>query len=64
MYYIRLELAKDPPEIRGGLPSYQLGDRLALNCTSQRTYPATTLRWILNGKEVQYVTIMTKFESL
>lgn len=47
-----VELAKDPPEIRGGLPSYQLGDRLALNCTSQRTYPATTLRWILNGKEI------------
>ena len=47
-----LELPKDPPQISGGLKSYQLGDRLELNCTSERTYPPTALRWILNGKEV------------
>ena len=50
--YLIAELPKHPPEITGGLQSYQLGDRLELNCTSQRTYPPTTLKWILNEKEV------------
>ena len=47
-----LEIPKEPPIITGGLRSYQLGDRLELNCTSSRTFPATSLQWALNGQKV------------
>ena len=46
------EIPKEPPIITGGLHSYQLGDRLELNCTSSRTFPATSLQWALNGQKV------------
>ena len=46
------EIPKEPPIITGGLRSYQLGDRLELNCTSSRTFPATSLQWALNGQKV------------
>ena len=52
LFYGDIELPKKPPIITGGLKSYQLGDRLELNCTSPRTFPATTLQWVLNGNKV------------
>lgn len=45
-----LELPEQSPDISGGLHSYQIGDRLELNCTSPRTYPPTVLKWYINGK--------------
>lgn len=50
------ELPEESPKISGGLQSYQVGDRLELNCTSPRTYPPTILRWFLNGREVRLPT--------
>jgi hypothetical protein len=54
------ELPDSGPVISGGLQNYRLGDRLELNCTSPKTYPPTTLKWLLNGREVN---IKTKSEE-
>lgn len=32
---------------------YELGDAVSLNCTCHDTYPAATIRWFINGKEVR-----------
>uniref|UniRef100_A0A182TG98 CD80-like immunoglobulin C2-set domain-containing protein n=1 Tax=Anopheles melas TaxID=34690 RepID=A0A182TG98_9DIPT len=40
---------KDGPHISdGGRQSFQNGETMELNCTSGRSYPATTLQWYLN----------------
>ncbi|XP_052865970.1 uncharacterized protein LOC128272237 [Anopheles cruzii] len=40
---------KDGPHISDGeRKSYQIGETMELNCTSGRSYPASTLQWYLN----------------
>jgi len=51
-----LELPEEGPEIKGGLPNYQLNDRLELNCTSQRTFPPTLLKWYINNEPAEQYT--------
>uniref|UniRef100_A0A182MRR3 Ig-like domain-containing protein n=1 Tax=Anopheles culicifacies TaxID=139723 RepID=A0A182MRR3_9DIPT len=44
---------KDGPHISdGGRQIFQNGDTMELNCTSGRSYPATTLQWYLNDEPV------------
>uniref|UniRef100_A0A182PWE8 Ig-like domain-containing protein n=1 Tax=Anopheles epiroticus TaxID=199890 RepID=A0A182PWE8_9DIPT len=46
-------LPKDGPHISdGGRQSFQNGETMELNCTSGRSYPATTLQWFLNEQLV------------
>ena len=40
------------PVIRGGLPEYEPGDFLHLNCTSYESKPAADLAWFINNVEV------------
>ena len=34
---------------------YGPGDRVTLNCTCYDTFPAATIRWFINGREVIYI---------
>ncbi|XP_058825795.1 uncharacterized protein LOC131685832 [Topomyia yanbarensis] len=44
---------KDGPHINGSeRRSYHIGERMDLNCTSGRSYPASTLQWYLNDQLV------------
>ncbi|XP_058446677.1 uncharacterized protein LOC131427476 [Malaya genurostris] len=44
---------KDGPHINGSeRRSYHIGERMELNCTSGRSYPASTLQWYLNDQLV------------
>ncbi|XP_062562219.1 uncharacterized protein LOC134225845 [Armigeres subalbatus] len=46
-------LPKDGPHINGSEKrSYHIGESMELNCTSGRSYPASTLQWYLNDKLV------------
>ncbi|XP_037077711.1 uncharacterized protein LOC119098778 [Pollicipes pollicipes] len=43
---------EERPSISGHLPSYRLGDRLRVNCSSGPAMPAPHLTWFINGEEV------------
>ncbi|XP_058825798.1 uncharacterized protein LOC131685833 [Topomyia yanbarensis] len=47
-------IPKDGPHINGDVDrhSYSMGETLELNCTSGRSYPASTLQWYLNDQLV------------
>lgn len=47
-------MPKDGPHINGDSDhrSYHMGETLELNCTSGRSYPASTLQWYLNDVQV------------
>ncbi|XP_023322275.1 uncharacterized protein LOC111696780 [Eurytemora carolleeae] len=47
-----VEIPKEPPVIGGGAAYYANGDELNLTCTSNPSYPPTTLTWYLNGNKV------------
>ncbi|XP_050429061.1 uncharacterized protein LOC126838580 [Adelges cooleyi] len=42
-------LPKDGPYITGDKSVYQFGDSINLNCTSAKSYPASTLQWFINN---------------
>lgn len=43
---------KGPPVLDGVRPSYEVGEILEAECTSELSYPPAVLTFILNGKEV------------
>lgn len=45
-------LPEEGPKITGGLPRYQIGDWVHVNCSSGRSKPATNLSWYINGEQV------------
>ncbi|XP_055609864.1 uncharacterized protein LOC129756856 [Uranotaenia lowii] len=47
-------IPKDGPHISGDRDarSYHMGETLELNCTSGRSYPASTLQWFINDEPV------------
>ncbi|KOX79183.1 hypothetical protein WN51_07185 [Melipona quadrifasciata] len=51
-------LPQDGPSITGEEKVYATGDVLGLNCTSGKSYPATTLKWFINGEQVKPDTEM------
>lgn len=46
------DLPKDGPYITGDKSVYQFGDSINLNCTSARSYPASSLNWYINNSSV------------
>ena len=51
--------------------TYTLGDWVDLNCTCFETYPAASIRWFINGKEVntykylcRYVCILVNLQGV
>lgn len=57
-------LPTEGPRISGGQPKYNVGDTVAINCTSAKSKPAATLRWFINdhlsgpGYETEYSTTL------
>ena len=41
--------------------TYTLGDWVDLNCTCFETYPAASIRWFINGKEVNSYIIHSNY---
>lgn len=50
--YTFAELPKRGPVIKGGKARYSIGDHVDLNCTSEKSSPATNLTWFINGEIV------------
>ena len=44
--------------------TYTLGDWVDLNCTCYDTYPAATVRWFINGKEVNNSSAVCKRHAM
>ena len=47
--------------------TYTLGDWVDLNCTCFETYPAASIRWFINGKEVntyKHLHIVVKLQQV
>lgn len=63
-------LPEEGPRITGGQTRYQVGDTVRVNCTSGRSKPAATLKWIINGEPadhkllIPYKTVITGREGL
>ncbi|XP_055939069.1 cell adhesion molecule 1-like isoform X2 [Argiope bruennichi] len=45
-------LPTEGPKIMGGQTQYNVGDMVAVNCTSAKSKPAATLRWFINDNAV------------
>lgn len=45
-------LPRDGPHITGEDKEYQVGDEIAFNCTSGKSYPESSLHWFINDKPV------------
>ncbi|KAK3930646.1 Carcinoembryonic antigen-related cell adhesion molecule 1 [Frankliniella fusca] len=43
-------IPKDNPTITGPERQHQVGDNLALNCTSGKSHPASKLQWFINDQ--------------
>ncbi|KAK4288886.1 hypothetical protein Pmani_038115 [Petrolisthes manimaculis] len=41
------------PSITGGQTKYHAGDQVNVNCTSERSRPAASLEWYINGEKVK-----------
>ena len=45
-------LPNSQPRISGAKHTYHVGERVSVNCTSDRSKPAASLRWYINDMEV------------
>ncbi|XP_062565476.1 uncharacterized protein LOC134227815 [Armigeres subalbatus] len=56
-------IPKDGPTISGDSErdSYHMGETLELNCTSGRSYPATTLQWYINDDLVMEPSMLVSY---
>ncbi|XP_062711785.1 uncharacterized protein LOC115268723 [Aedes albopictus] len=56
-------IPKDGPTISGDSErdSYHMGETLELNCTSGRSYPATTLQWYINDNPVLEPSMLVSY---
>lgn len=60
------DLPKDGPHINGEEKSYQIADKLSLNCSSGKSHPPSLLSWFINDEQVSsliiiYIVYMTPF---
>ena len=46
-------LPNSQPRISGAKHTYHVGDYVRVNCTSDRSKPAATLHWYINGRQVK-----------
>ena len=47
------------PDIIGGLPRYNIGDRVNVTCISHNSMPAAQLQWYINGEKADPVHTKT-----
>ncbi len=45
------DLPKSGPDILGGHPRYNIGDRVNVTCASRNSLPAADLSWYINGEK-------------
>jgi hypothetical protein len=50
-------MPQNGPRISGGESVYHVGDRVQVNCTSDKSHPAAELRWYINGQQVCQLVI-------
>lgn len=54
-------LPRSGPRISGGKSIYHVGDRVSVNCTSERSKPAATLHWSINNQAVRNIFFLKRF---
>lgn len=54
-----VDLPDQGPDIMGGLPRYNIGDRVNVTCVSHNSMPAAQLQWYINGEKADPVHIKT-----
>ncbi|KAG7165540.1 putative CD80-like C2-set immunoglobulin domain-containing protein 4, partial [Homarus americanus] len=54
-------LPESAPVLEGASSSYQLGERVVVNCTSLYSKPAATLQWYINNQLVTEVGSLRKY---
>ena len=69
-----VDLPDEGPIISGGSPRYHLGDKVHVNCSSEKSKPAAKLRWYINGEladramtkkyKVSVLSVCTKHEKI
>ena len=52
-----VDLPDQGPDIIGGQPRYNLGDRVNVTCISHNSMPAAQLQWYINGEKADPVHI-------
>ena len=45
------DLPDSGPDIEGGHPRYNIGDRVNVTCASRNSLPAAQLAWYINGEK-------------
>ena len=58
-FVIEIDLPDQGPDIMGGLPRYNIGDRVNVTCVSHNSMPAAQLQWYINGEKADPVHIKT-----
>lgn len=54
-----VDLPDDGPEIQGGQPRYNVGDRVNVTCLSRNSRPAAKLSWYINGEKADPIHLRT-----
>lgn len=55
LIYFTLVLPKGVPVIEGADSMYEVGDKVNVTCSSGPSKPAATLRWFINGNQVNTI---------
>ena len=50
-------LPNSRPRISGAKKKYHVGEKVDVNCTSDRSKPAAILHWYINNREVSKMTV-------
>ena len=53
------DLPDKGPDISGGVPRYNIGDRVNVTCLSRNSMPAAQLAWYVNGEKADDVHLRT-----
>lgn len=54
-----VDLPDKGPDISGGVPRYNIGDRVNVTCLSRNSMPAAQLAWYVNGEKADAVHLRT-----
>ncbi|XP_069158713.1 cell adhesion molecule 1 [Procambarus clarkii] len=57
-----IDLPESAPVLDGAKTSYQLGERVAVNCTSLYSKPAATLEWYINDRNVTQTRFLRRYQ--
>ena len=59
MDFYTSDLPDDGPEIGGGQPRYNIGDKVNVTCISRNSLPAAKLSWYINGEKADPIYLRT-----